>query len=274
MKHLLTTLFLLFAMTSIYGQSEKDTIYLDRKWEETVDMNQAKYYRLVEKVSNLYLVKDYFLNTHQLQMVGSFSDEKLTISNGDFTYYEQDSTSYFLSREVTFIKGKINGLDKFYYETGELYYTYAYNFGYLDGDFLGYYKNGQIKRKETFVYDKQKSKACYSPAGKKVKYYPFEVAAEFKGGIEALRKFIAANIEYPEYATEHKIEGKVHVMFVIDEQGFVSDVNILQSAHELFDKEAIRVIYSMPQWKPAEFDGEKVKSYYTLPINFKLDNPF
>lgn len=270
MKHLLTTLFLLFVVISIHGQSEKDTIYLDFKWEETVDFNKVEYYRLVDKIDDLYLVRDFYFKSHNLQMSGTFIDEKLTIEDGGFSYYEQDSTSYFLARKVNYDKGKINGLDSYFYSTGELYYTYDYDFGQLNGDFLVYYKNGQIKRKEFFVYDIQKSKDCYSIKGKKIKYYPFEVAAEFKGGINAVRNFIAANIEYPEYATEHKIEGKVHLRFVIDEQGFVSNVTVTQSAYELLDKEAIRVVYSMPQWKPAEFDGEKVKSYYTLPINFKL----
>lgn len=270
MKHLLTTLFLLFAMTFIYGQSEKDTVFLDSDWEETGDMKQAMYYRLVENVSNSFLVKDYFLNTHQLQMVGTFSDENLTIEEGEFTYYNQDSTSYFLYRKINYSAGKRNGLAQYYYETGELHYTFDYIFDNLHGYFVVYYKNGTLKRKEKYFNNKLKEKACYSQEGEKVKYYPFEVAAEFKGGIEAVRKFLIKNIEYPEYAAEHKIEGKVHLRFVIDEQGFVSNVTVTQSAHELLDKEAIRVIYNMPQWKPAEFDGEKVKSYYTLPINFKL----
>ncbi|MCC6701001.1 MAG: TonB family protein [Fluviicola sp.] len=270
MKHLLTTLFLLFAMTSIYGQSEKDTLFLDFFRKKTTDLSDVYYFRIIEKDSNLFHVDDYFFKSKKLAMKGAFSDDSLKVNEGDFYFYRDDSSSYYLNEKRAYKNGKRDGLDQFYYETGELYYSYTYISGKLDGDFLVYYKNGSLKRKETYFQDVLKSKNCYSEEGTNIDYFPFEIAAEYKGGINKLRKFIKKKMEYPEYAFKNKIQGKVVLRFIINDHGFVSDVTVIKSAHELLEKEAIRVVSSLPQWKPAELDGIKVKSYYTLPINFKL----
>jgi TonB family protein len=101
-----------------------------------------------------------------------------------------------------------------------------------------------------------------------------EEKPEFPGGNAALMQFLGSNTKYPEYAKENGIQGRVFVAFVIDKDGKVIDVEILRGVHKILDKEAIRVVSSMPDWSPGIQKGKAVKVRYQVPINFKLfDNP-
>jgi len=96
---------------------------------------------------------------------------------------------------------------------------------------------------------------------------------EFPGGPMALRNFLASNIRYPKVAAESKIQGKVFVSFIVDIDGKVTDAKIVNGVHPLLDSEAIRIVNSMPKWKPGKEKGEAVKVSYAMPINFRLLNP-
>jgi len=93
---------------------------------------------------------------------------------------------------------------------------------------------------------------------------------EFPGGDAALLSFIGNNTKFPEVAKENGIQGRVFVGFVIDKEGKVTDVEILRGVDPALDKEAIRVVKSMPSWKPGKQRGKSVKVRYQVPINFKL----
>ena len=95
---------------------------------------------------------------------------------------------------------------------------------------------------------------------------------EFKGGMDALMKYMGDNVTYPEKAKEEKIEGKVFVSFVVNEKGKVTQAKIVKGANELLDKEALRVINKMPDWTPGKHEGKNVNVKMHLPINFKLDD--
>ncbi len=97
-----------------------------------------------------------------------------------------------------------------------------------------------------------------------------EKMPEFPGGDLELRKYIAQNIKYPNIARENDIQGKVYVRFVVTEKGTVENVQIARGVDPLLDQEAIRVVESLPTWKPGEQGGKKVKVWYTVPINFQL----
>jgi TonB family protein len=97
-----------------------------------------------------------------------------------------------------------------------------------------------------------------------------DTTAEFVGGMKELMNFLSKNINYPTVAAENGISGRVVLRFIIDEQGKIRDVIVLGSIAPILDKEAVRVIKSMPDWIPAELDGNKVKQYYTLPVKFSL----
>jgi len=93
---------------------------------------------------------------------------------------------------------------------------------------------------------------------------------QFPGGDTSLLKFLSLHIKYPVIAKENRIEGRVYVSFVIDEQGFTRDVTIVRGVDPSLDNEALRVVRSMPQWKPGKQGGVPVKVRYYVPIHFDL----
>ena len=101
-------------------------------------------------------------------------------------------------------------------------------------------------------------------------YVVVETQPEFPGGEKELMKYIKDNLKYPVISQENGVEGRVVVRFVVNKQGEATDVEILKGLDSACDKEAIRVIESMPQWIPGERGGRAVDVYYTLPVMFKL----
>ncbi len=101
-------------------------------------------------------------------------------------------------------------------------------------------------------------------------FFILEEMPEFPGGDEALKKFIAENIKYPPEAAESCISGRVYVSFVIDTEGNVCEVKVVRGVYPALDSEAIRVVKSMPQWKPGKQRGKAVRCAYTIPVSFVL----
>lgn len=97
-----------------------------------------------------------------------------------------------------------------------------------------------------------------------------EQMPEFSGGLAALKEFVRVNLQYPKAALEKGLEGKVYVNFMVTKNGAVSDVKVAKSVDPLLDKEAARIVTSMPKWNPGKQNGETVEVLYTLPIDFRL----
>ena len=102
-------------------------------------------------------------------------------------------------------------------------------------------------------------------------YQVVEQQAEFPGGQTELMKYLRDNIKFPAIARENGIQGRVVLKFVVEKDGNVNGITILKGVHELLDKEAIRVVKSMPSWKAGKQGGRNVRSYFTLPVSFKLE---
>lgn len=93
---------------------------------------------------------------------------------------------------------------------------------------------------------------------------------EFPGGEVALRRWIANNIKYPTIAAENGIQGRVYVQFVVDRDGSISNAKVARGVDPSLDQEALRVVNSLPKWKPGMQRGKPVRVSYTVPINFQL----
>ena len=83
-------------------------------------------------------------------------------------------------------------------------------------------------------------------------------------------KYLAENIKYPMIAQENGIQGRVICQFVVNKDGSIVDINVVRSVDPSLDKEAIRVIKSMPKWKPGMQRGKAVRVKFTLPVVFRL----
>lgn len=97
--------------------------------------------------------------------------------------------------------------------------------------------------------------------------------AEFPGGTKALLQFIRDHLKYPESALNNGIEGKCYVRLLISDNGTVKEAKLLKGIPDCpeCDKEALRIMYIMPVWKPGRINGKPVSSYYRLPVTFKLN---
>ena len=98
-----------------------------------------------------------------------------------------------------------------------------------------------------------------------------ETMPEFPGGVQALARYIAENIKYPTIAQENGIQGRAMCQFIVERDGSISGVEIVRSAGDKsLDKEALRLIKSMPKWNPGRQKGYPVRVKYTVPVNFTL----
>ncbi len=102
-------------------------------------------------------------------------------------------------------------------------------------------------------------------------YHVVEQMAEFPGGQAALMDYLKKNLRYPEIARESEVQGRVIVRFVVNEDGKISDVVILRDIGSGCGQEAKRVVSSMPKWAPGRQNGKAVKTYFTLPVTFRLN---
>lgn len=97
-----------------------------------------------------------------------------------------------------------------------------------------------------------------------------EVMPQFPGGQIAMLQYLMKNIKYPEQAMKEGIQGRVTVRFIVEKDGSISDVKPVLSVHPLLNKEAVRVVKSMPKWSPGKHNGKPVRVRFNLPVMFKL----
>ena len=110
-----------------------------------------------------------------------------------------------------------------------------------------------------------------TPETEKV-YIWVQVKPSFPGGEEARLKWLRENLEYPQQAVADEIQGLVQVGFVVEKDGSITNVKVVQSAHSTLDREAVRLVKAMPKWIPGKQNGNTVRAYFTQPIRFVLRN--
>ncbi len=110
-------------------------------------------------------------------------------------------------------------------------------------------------------------------AEEKVEEQIFDVAEqqpEFPGGQEALFKWLNDNLRYPTIAEENGVQGRVIVRFTVNTDGSITNIKVIRGVDPSLDKEAIRVVKSMPHWIPGKMAGKPVRVNFTLPVMFRL----
>ena len=120
-----------------------------------------------------------------------------------------------------------------------------------------------LKAKEVVVDEKPKEEET------KV-FDVVEQMPQFPGGPQALFEYLSKNIKYPVVAEENGIQGRVIVTFVVERDGSITDVKVAKSVDPSLDKEAMRVVKSMPNWIPGKQNGSAVRVKYTVPVTFRL----
>jgi periplasmic protein TonB len=105
-----------------------------------------------------------------------------------------------------------------------------------------------------------------------IMFFLIEDKPKFMGGGEdAFRKWVLSNVSYPQIAAENGIQGTVHLKFVINKDGSVSDIVLVRGVDQSLDREAIRVVSSSPRWEPGKQRGNPVRVAFSFPLTFKLN---
>ncbi len=271
------------------GHSQTDTVYFDHEWEIT-SRAHAEYYRLRTNEPGCFKAEDHFMKNGNLQMTGHLivvGDSNLR--NGEFVYYHDDGSKlsegelkhekrtglwkYYndsgLTSENYYENDMLEGTSEYYYDGGKaVWYTENYKDNKSDGELRSFYKDGKLKRKEYHTANsKEVTGKCYDEQGKEIAFTPFQKMPEPDYN---LMEYLSNNLKYPEKDRRKNVEGRVIVKFVVNEDGSINDITVVQHVSKKIDAEAVRVITEMPKWKPGVMDDKIVKVYFTQPISFKL----
>lgn len=136
-------------------------------------------------------------------------------------------------------------------------------------DVKGNSENGQILQVTQRVAD-EPVKAEPKPEVENKVFDVVEEMPSFPGGPAALMKYLADNIKYPVVAQENGVQGRVVVSFVVEKDGSITDVKVVRSVDPSLDREATRVVKSMPKWNPGKQNGSAVRVKYNVPVSFRL----
>ncbi|TDQ09404.1 energy transducer TonB [Pedobacter metabolipauper] len=147
-----------------------------------------------------------------------------------------------------------------------------------EGDYLNGLKNGQWTMKNatgTYWYTEKFDNGKFISGesfkdGQTYSYRTMESFPMFKGGAEAFYKFLGRTIKYPREAEKQRIGGKVVLSFVVEKDGALSDIQILQGVYPSIDEEALRVVRLSPKWNPGTQHGVPIRVKYNIPITFSL----
>lgn len=266
MKQQLT---ILFFLVQFFAFGQVDTVYLDA-FSFQCKKDNAKFYRVIQNKNIHYSVTEYYIKTNKISMSGQFLNSELDTRIGTFNYYDSLGN---ISKVCFYANGNKSGEWLTNYEySNQIYYKEIYEDNQLV-KFNVYFKDGKLKREEIYNNDKRTKAECYDSLGNVIPFYEFQVQANYKGGLQEVRKFLAENIVYPKNAVELGLEGKTYIRFNITENGEISDVNVIRGILDCpeCDEEAIRVVKLMKDWEPAMIEGKPITSTFTLPVQFILD---
>lgn len=210
-----------------------EKVYLDAKMNECKKKHAVFFRKAQEDGDKGWLVMVYF-DEGELKMRGHYLDNALEVPHGEFTYF---------------------------YQNGQIESKGKYENGAKIGVWERFNPNGVAKAERYYSGYKYGDDPILDP----------DVMPEYEGGHQAMYQFLSENLQYPEIAQINKVEGEVYVSFVINKVGEVERVMVMNSLDPHLDKEAIRLVESLPKWKPGKKDGSLVKTQMAMPIKFKLN---
>lgn len=233
----------------VMGLHAQDTVYLDADLKKVDKDAGFVYYRVSRKMEG---------------------DEGVTVRN---TYFSSGQERKYEQYRTTSGSGNAAiqfGEEKKWYRSGQLQWSANYEDNKLNGQVTSYWENGQMRRSDVYANGELMSGKTWDENGLEVAHYPFVTSASFPGGPGAYTKYMNNNLQYPVTAQKQGIEGRVLLQFVVETDGTISEIKVLKSAHSLLESEALRLIKKMPNWIPATSENEDVRSYFQMPIVFKL----
>ena len=141
---------------------------------------------------------------------------------------------------------------------------------FADMNYIAPDSNGEFWRDQSkIIYDTNHNNYTASNNDNKV-YTVVEQMPMFPGGDTALMGYLRDNLNYPKDAKEKGIQGSIVVGFIVEQDGSITNADVIRSVDPSLDKEAIRVVENMPKWIPAKQNGQYVRVKYQVPVSFRL----
>lgn len=272
MKRLLIILGLCAAFSASYAQEK---ILLTPKGEWTTDTDKATSYVLVyPKEKEQIKVEEFTLDGRKISVTHYTQykeDRRKRVKQGLYTtFYENGQDSLVVNYE----DNKKMGQSNTYFPDGTLRFMCHFENGRLNGKFVQYYRDGSLRREEFYENGKCTGGKLFNRKGEELEHEPYQIFPEFPhGGMAALMKLIAKVVKYPKDAQKAKIEGKVHISFVVDQEGKMIEPKLIKKVYPSIDEEALRAFHAIAaayRWKPGYIDGKPKKVKFTVPLNFRL----
>lgn len=228
----LTLAAIIFLTVNTYSQEIK-TIYFDSKSNEVLENTGYEYKRVISNSSATIIeIKEYYSNGELKLNCTSIIKKKYDLASFDVVNLKKSN--------------KIK----------------------LDGEFIEYYPTGEKKHESFYKKGKIQKSLNYTESGEIV-YFIVDRMPVFIGGDDKLREYLSSEVQYPNEALDSGVQGMVFISFVVNKQGNVENAVVARGIHPLLNKEALRVIESMPAWIPGTLNGTPENVAYTIPINFK-----
>ncbi|WP_291088756.1 MULTISPECIES: energy transducer TonB [unclassified Flavobacterium] len=228
---LLSVSTLLFTVLSVSAQQKT---YVNNKGELTGDMVSEQYQMETRLPDSIHKIK------------------RLYKTDGDVLISEVSLLS-----ETRVPDGKT----QLFNPDGSVEWFIHYRDGTRHGESKTFWPGGRLKREETFSNGQLVVGKSYDESGNEVAFFPREKMPEYPGGIKEAYAFVAHNFHVKGTAT-----GSIIVTFVVEKDGTVTEVTVKKGVSRRLDKEAIRVVESMPKWSPGMQEGKPVRAIFSLPI--------
>ena len=241
MKYLIIFLF----TNLVFIAFNQDTTYFDSDWKKLKNSKNATYFEIInfdELDTNKAVEWQYFING-KIHSEIHYSNYRKDIYDGKYIVYFKNGV---VKKHINYKQGKING------------------------KLLTNWENGNPKRIESFENDKSLEGKCFDSLGHDIAFFDYWIPPYYPGGKEELIKYLGNQMVYPKKMIKNAIEGKIYIRFIVDKSGSISNAKVLKGGEKLFEEEALRVVREMPKWIPGKIEGEPVRTYFDLPVNFRL----
>ena len=270
------------------GMSNNFSLILTKKRIKMITRNEkAKglWWRLLATLPALAILM--IANTKVTAQEQKAVDKPITVEMGRFEIFDDDGTPLQLKDTVIYADDgsyvKFETSDGFQPESGEPCKKLTVTSYNADGAPCNNFFITETERRgdtstysiETFNISGSLFETLLDVATSKedTVYQIVEEMPVFPGGEQAMMKFVAENINYPQEAKDKEIAGRVFVSFVVEKDGSVDEVKVMRGIGGGCDEEVVRVVKAMPKWKPGKQEGKPVRVNYMMPFNFKLDTP-
>lgn len=235
-------LFFSLLISSTFSFSQ-DTIYLDSDYKEVLPVN-AVYFQVEDRTAP----GEQDLLTSLFRINGEIMKQRSFLEKGKKTI--------------------LHGLQKTWYDNGQLFYQETYKNGKRHGDLMAYWEDSSRRRHDTFKNGKLKSGKIWNRKGQEEEHYPVMISAEFPGGQKGIADYLRKSLPIPE-TQKSGTEVRLLVRIRIGKDGFIDQIDIIEGAPHWYNAVTTSALLNMPQWKPGYFMGDPVNVWYTLPVTFR-----